>query len=129
MMKNEKGFTLLEVLISLLILGIISVGTLGGLTQAARTNYYTNTRETAKNIAETEMEYVKNNPYSLTVYPIYTPSPKPAYWDRYTIQTPLVESVPGGDPNIQKITVTVSYTNIYTGNQDQTVLTDYKANK
>lgn len=129
MIKSEKGFTLIEVLISLLILGIIAVGTTGGLTHAAKTAYYTNSRETAKNIAETQMEYVKNSPYSLVSYSPYTPSSPPDYWSRYTTAI-AVAAVPGNsDLNIQKITVTVSYTNIYNGTTVNTVLEDFKANK
>jgi prepilin-type N-terminal cleavage/methylation domain-containing protein len=129
MTRSEKGFTLLEVMISLLILGIIAAGLIGGLAQAAKTAYYTNSREQAKNIAESQMEYVKNRPYSLTSYAPYTPSSPPDYWSRYT-STISVSAVPGNsDFNIQKITVTVSYTNINTGETINTVLEDFKANK
>jgi prepilin-type N-terminal cleavage/methylation domain-containing protein len=127
--KSEKGFTLIEVMIALLILGIIVIGTTGGLTQAAKTAYYTNCREQAKNVAETQMEYVRNSPYSLTSYTPYTPPSPPSYWGNY-ISTISISAVPGNsDLNIQKITVTVGYTNVYTGAAVNTVLEDYKANK
>jgi prepilin-type N-terminal cleavage/methylation domain-containing protein len=114
-MKNEKGFTLVETLIALLILGIVAVGTLSGLSSSSKGLIATDRSETAKNIAEAQMEYVKGSSYS-PQYSTFTPSPVPADWSEYTIRI-SVSPVPGspdtGMGNIQQVTVTVSYNNIY----------------
>ncbi len=100
---SSKGFTLVETLIALAIMAIIAVAILGSMTLSSRTTIITNTRETAKNIAETQMEYVKGLPYAGS----YTAS-VPAEYANYTaaIQAAYLQ-----DSFIQKITVTVSLQN------------------
>jgi prepilin-type N-terminal cleavage/methylation domain-containing protein len=125
MLKSQKGFTLIEVLISLAILGIIAIGCMRGLTAANKAVYYTESRETAKNVAESQMEFVKLSKFSSSYTP-YTPATPPAYWSRYAT-TITVAPVPGNaNQNIQKVTVTISYTDIYTEAPVQFVLEDFK---
>jgi type II secretion system protein I len=128
MLKSQKGFTLIEVLISIAILGIIAVGCMRGITGANNAIHYTESRETAKNVAESQMEFVKLSKFSSSYVP-YTPANPPAYWSRYAT-TITIAQVPGNaNQNIQKVTVTVSYTDIYTGAPAQTVLEDFKVNE
>jgi len=101
-MKDEKGFSLIEVLVSLALLGIIGVAFLGSLGTVSTVTLTADKRETGKNLAETQMEYVKGQTYATS----YTPAPIPGEYGSYTA-TIDVESLQ--DSNIQKITVTVKH--------------------
>ena len=63
MKKNEKGFSLIEVVIALLLLGIIGVALLSGLATASKAIYIADERATAESLARSQMEYVKNQNY------------------------------------------------------------------
>ena len=103
-MKKERGFAFIEVVISLAIIGIVAVGFLSGLATASKGLLTADERETAKNLAEAQMEYVKNQPYSVS----YSPSAAIlAEYDGYEVfisTTPLQE-----DGNIQMINITVDH--------------------
>jgi prepilin-type N-terminal cleavage/methylation domain-containing protein len=102
-LKGEKGFSFIEVVIALAILGIIAVGFLSGLATSARGLLTTDERETAKNLAEAQIEYVKNHIWSTS----------------YVKSMDILEEYPGydvnivttslEDGNIQKIVVTISH--------------------
>ncbi len=61
--KNEKGFTLIEVVIALLLLGIIASGFLMALSTASKALILADERTTAESLARSQMEYVKNQGY------------------------------------------------------------------
>ncbi len=63
MIKNERGFSLVEVLIALLILGIIGAAFLSGLATASKALVTADERATAESLARSQMEYVKNQDY------------------------------------------------------------------
>ena len=65
-MKDQKGFSLIEVVIAVALLGIIAVGFLGALGTASKALLTADERETAKNLAESQMEYVQEQDYSRT---------------------------------------------------------------
>ena len=103
-MKRQKGFAFIEVVISLAIIGVVAVAFLGGLATASNGLLTADERETAKNLAEAQMEYVKNRPYSVSY------SPSTDILDEYdgydvTISTTSLQD----DGNIQKITITVDH--------------------
>lgn len=113
-MKKEKGFTFIEVVISLAVLGIIAVGFLSGLTAASKGLMIADERATAHNLAESLMENVKNQPYA-TSYSVSVPG-------EYAGYIPHVVTLSLEDGNIQKITITIDH-------QDKPgiiVLEDYK---
>ncbi|HEY55002.1 MAG TPA: type II secretion system protein [Dehalococcoidia bacterium] len=62
-MKNEKGFTLIGVMIALALLGVIAVAFLGALATASHAIIVADEHATAESIARSQMEYVKNQPY------------------------------------------------------------------
>ena len=62
-MKNEKGFTLIEVLVALAILGLIAVAFLMALSTASKAIIIADERTTAESLARSQMEYVKNQSY------------------------------------------------------------------
>lgn len=75
MKKNEKGFSLIEVVIALLLLGIIGVALLSGLATASMALVIADERATAESLARSQMEYVKNQDYKDA--DIYDPGPPP----------------------------------------------------
>jgi prepilin-type N-terminal cleavage/methylation domain-containing protein len=109
-LKSMKGFGLIEVLVALALLGIVGVAIISSLGTASKALITTDERETAKNIAELQMEYIKNLQYADS----YPPS------NNITADYPGYFIVTGGDGkiatqainsrtdgNIQKITITV----------------------
>jgi prepilin-type N-terminal cleavage/methylation domain-containing protein len=123
LLRNQKGIALLEVLISLVILGILAAGMLSALAGASKVLLQTDARQTAKNLAETQMEYVKNKPYDSGPTPSYAPAPVSSALQGRYIPTVAAAQVTLGSivrDNIQKITVTVSGPGI------TYVLEDYK---
>jgi prepilin-type N-terminal cleavage/methylation domain-containing protein len=129
-MFSKKGFTLIEVLVALAILSIIGVALVASLGLSSKVLNEDNTRQTARNLATAELEYVKNLPYD-SINPIPTYSPKPELSDEYpgftpSITTSIVHPIvnpSNGDEGVQKITITVTH-----GGKTITVLEGYKAN-
>jgi prepilin-type N-terminal cleavage/methylation domain-containing protein len=95
---DERGFSLLEVIVSLALLGIVGVGLLSALATVSSVTLKTDERQTATNLAETQMEYVKNQGYAAS----YTPAPIPSNYVGYTVN---ITASSLQDSNIQKITV------------------------
>ncbi len=62
-MKNEKGFTLIGVMIALALLGVIAVALLGALATASHAIIVADEHATAESIARSQMEYAKNQDY------------------------------------------------------------------
>ena len=65
MIKNEKGISLIEVLIALAILGLVAAAFLSGLATASMSLFIADERTTAESLARSQMEYVKNLGYQL----------------------------------------------------------------
>ncbi len=63
-MKSEKGFSLIEVVIAIALLGIVAVAFLGALATGSRVIFIADERATAESLARTQMEYVRNQDYS-----------------------------------------------------------------
>ena len=61
---NSKGFSLVEVLIGLALLGLVAVTLLGGLSTAFKADIIADERSTAQSLAQSQMEYVKSQNYS-----------------------------------------------------------------
>jgi len=101
-MKSEKGFSLIEVLISLALIGIIAVAFLSSLATASNVTLTTDVNETAKNLAEMQMEYIKGQGYASS----YTPASIPSDYANY-VATINAESLQNS--NIQRITVTIQH--------------------
>lgn len=127
-MKRERGFSFIEVVIALAVLGIIAVGFLSGLGTASKGLLIADERETANNLAEAQIESVKGQPYDTEnnppEYSLLTGIPS-----SYSIDQPLASRL---DPNldgfdsddgIQKITVTVRH-----NGKEVLTLEDYKVN-
>jgi prepilin-type N-terminal cleavage/methylation domain-containing protein len=134
-MKNEKGFTLIEVVIAMAIMGIVAAGFLMALSTASKSIILADERTTAESLARSQMEYVKEQLYSPA--PDYDPGPPsggeitylkilniPANYtiwsvDRYNVPVEnIIYGVPWDSQNniavdidvgLQKITVTIQH--------------------
>ncbi len=104
LMRNEKGLTLLEVMVALGLLGILIVAFLGAMAGASRAMFIADERATAESIARTQMEWVKNQEYEDIGPQSYekTDESIPAYID-YTVTIGVTEL----SFRLQKITVIV----------------------
>jgi prepilin-type N-terminal cleavage/methylation domain-containing protein len=119
MRKGEKGFSFIEVVIALAVLGIIAVGFLSGLATGAKGLLTADERETANNLAAAQMEYVKDQPYAVSyLKSLEILNEYPGY--DVGIATTSLE---GG--NIQKIEVAVSHQN----KPEVITIEDYKVNR
>lgn len=63
MLKGENGFTLIEVVLALALLGIVAVAFLGGLAAGSRAILVADERATGESLARTQMEYVRQQEY------------------------------------------------------------------
>jgi prepilin-type N-terminal cleavage/methylation domain-containing protein len=114
-MKTEKGFSLLEVMVAIGLIGIIVVLLLSSLGIASKTGSGTNRLETARDLAQAQMEYVQNQTYdSINNPPVYTVLPNlSTSYPGFSIVTPMAARLdPKGvgtsvDQGIQQITVEV----------------------
>jgi type II secretion system protein I len=103
-LKNQKGFTLIEVLVAVAIIGIGGVAFFSGFNTVSKGTFIIDERETAKNLAESQMEYVKTQPYSASYNPSSILSNE---YIGYSANI-SVAAIASRDGNIQKITVTVT---------------------
>jgi prepilin-type N-terminal cleavage/methylation domain-containing protein len=63
LIKNEKGISLIEVLIALAILGLVAAAFLSGLATASMSIFIADERTTAESLARSQMEHVKSQEY------------------------------------------------------------------
>ena len=123
-MKNEKGFTLIEVLIAIALLGIIGIAFLGGLSTASKALFLADERTTAESLARSQMEYVKIQDYDPTDTQSYEQVDVPSgdYPD-FTISV-NADPLNPTDDGIQKITVVVKH-----HGKEIITLEDYKVDR
>jgi len=127
LMKSEKGFSLIEVMIAIALLGIIGTAFLGALSTASKAMFVADERATAESLARSQMEYVKNpdqdydynDPQLLYEQADVGSSTHSGYFIS-------VDADPLHDPDdgIQKITVTVKH-----GGDTIITLEDYKVDR
>ena len=103
---------MLEVLLSLALIGIVVAGILSALSTSSRATITNDVQTTAQNLAEGQIEYVRNQVYSVDDPPVYQIlADLPA---GYTVNCTATQVDPEGDGSddddgLQKITVTVDF--------------------
>jgi len=127
-LRSQKGFSLIENIIAIAVLGVIGAVLLCGMAMAARSNIIANEKTTAESLAKSQMDYVQNLPYDRfhnpPVYGLISNIPS-----GYTISVSAVRLDPAGtglgnDQQLQQVTVTVLH-----GSKTISTLTDYKVNR
>jgi prepilin-type N-terminal cleavage/methylation domain-containing protein len=99
---RSRGFTLIDVMIAIALIGIIAIAFLSALSTASTVLIITDERATAESLARSQMEDIKNQPKSAT-YPSTIP---PAYEEagyNATIDTNLLNE------GLQKITIIIDH--------------------
>jgi prepilin-type N-terminal cleavage/methylation domain-containing protein len=119
--KYQRGFSLIEVLVGLAILAIVGSGFLIALTNGVSILSQTDQIETAKNLAESQMEYVKELDYEFDG--IYPAAPIPDEYKGFSASI-NASSITLRDFNMQKISVIISY-----NNKEVLTLEGYKGNR
>ncbi len=110
---DERGYTLISLLIALTIIGLTLMILLTGLSTAALGTAIVTQRTAAENYARGQMEMIKAAPYSpnptAVPYPligslgVYTATVSVRYWVSPTFTTTL----PASDQGLQEITISV----------------------
>ena len=122
-MKNEKGSTLIEIVIAIALMGIIASGFLMALSGSSKAIILADERTTAESLARSQLEYVKNQTYiyynvAHAVYGEITPSDSNYSIDFTTVPFAPATGVPysdlggglfAGDDGIQKLRVIISH--------------------
>jgi prepilin-type N-terminal cleavage/methylation domain-containing protein len=120
-MKNQRGFTLLDVLVSLAIFSILSGGFLSALIDSTKAVISVDQRDSGRALAQSQMEYIKEQDFAssysandsiLSGYPGYE-------IDSIVVATPTER-----DALIQEITINVSQNGILV-----TSLEDFKVKR
>jgi len=115
---SSRGFSMLEVVIAIALLGIIAVSVLSALQTAALALISADRRATAESLARTQMEWVRYSEYDYELaegHPEYglDPQIETALPPNFTVDTTAIRLNKDVDPNdddgIQQITVTVSH--------------------
>lgn len=123
LVKIHRGFALIEVLIAVTVFVITGTAFLGALATSSKTVLVADVRQTAKTLAEDQMEYVMNQAYAAS----YTPAPIASEYAGYTV-TLSTDNIPSRDANIQEIKVIISYQNQPIIMAGDATLEDYKVN-
>lgn len=114
-MKREKGFSLLEVILALALLGIISVPLLGATSTTTKSRVVADERASAKILAEGIIDEIKKEPYT-TEYDVTVPDEFAGYSAELTVGNMTI--------GIQKLTVKISHFD-----HDVLTLENYKVNR
>ena len=109
-MLKQRGYTLIEVLVSLALLGIISAALFLGIGTAIKITSIMGNHQRAENLAQLQMEWIKQQDGLLSEYGIV---PEADSFNGYYISTQIayvgIPPVNARDDRIQKISVTVTF--------------------
>jgi prepilin-type N-terminal cleavage/methylation domain-containing protein len=130
---RSRGFTLIEVVIAIALIGLIGVAVLSALSTASLALIIADERATAESLARSQMEYVKSplceydyDDAQSYEHPSEESTEQPGYF--ISVSAEPLHSPDGG---IQEITVTVTYYTVRGDNrmaEQKYTLVDYKRN-
>ena len=113
-MRNQKGFSLIEVLLAMALVGILGTAIPSALSTANRATIISNKHAMAESLARSQIDSIQNQPYDKTnnppVYTVISNLPP-----GYSIVTPMAARLdPKGDgtsndDGLQQISVTIKY--------------------
>jgi prepilin-type N-terminal cleavage/methylation domain-containing protein len=119
LVKSEKGFSLIEVVVALGLMGVIAVAFLTGILSSSRAVLVADEKTTAESLARSQMEYVKKVIY-VEGAATYSTDPALAIPSGFGVNTAVTSLAVG----LQEITVTIYYNCGVV-----TALEDYKVNR
>ena len=107
---SEKGISTIEVLVSIVLLGLVGVSYLGGVGTGTQATIITQEQAVAESLVRSEAEYVKGErcgyQYFASEYPVDPTLSIPEGW---TVPPPAVVPVHGIDDGMQEVTVTAQH--------------------
>jgi type II secretory pathway pseudopilin PulG len=121
--KSEKGFSLIETLIGVVVFGLIGIAILSSLAVSSRANVTNADLTRAESLARNQMEYIKSQAYIDDANPVYQTVATPP---GFNFVTPMAARAgeTGNDIYLQKITVAVQH-----DSHTLFTITDYKVNR
>jgi Tfp pilus assembly protein PilV len=117
---GEEGVGLVEALIAVAILGLALTALLSAVSTGSMAVSRTEERVTAENLARSQLEYTKSQPFQPLPASYVTVTPSPA---DYAVAV-TADVAPGGDSGVEKITVTVTR-----GGKELLTVDDYKVDR
>jgi len=127
-MQTQNGFSLIEILVAIALVGILGMAIPGALSTANRTTIISNEHTMAESLARSQMDYIQNQSYdSIDNPPVYAVlSNLPATYSIVTLMATRLDPKGDGtaqDDGLQQITVTVKH-----GTEIVYTLIDFKVN-
>jgi prepilin-type N-terminal cleavage/methylation domain-containing protein len=113
--NDEKGLTLIEVLVALGILSAVAVVILLGMSTSSKAVMVSQERVAVDNLAKSELEYIKSLPYDATSIPlVYAVDPAITVPQGYNIAVAAQRLDPkgdgfGNDDGMQRITINITH--------------------
>ncbi len=110
--KREQGFSFIELILAIALLGIIAVPFFMGLSGAFQANFTAKRQSIGLSLAQSQLENLKSQAYDTSNPPQYTAISIPPGYEGYTINATAVRLDPvddgfDNDDGLQKITVTI----------------------
>ena len=118
MNKKRKGMALLEIIVAVAVMAMLIGGIMQGLNMTILGAYKDSRFNTALHLAQSQMEYVKEQPFAFSQSYLYIDEPK-GFDIELTIDTGYEYGIPG----LQLITVNVSC------ESNNVVLQEYKIHR
>jgi prepilin-type N-terminal cleavage/methylation domain-containing protein len=154
-MRSEKGFSFIEVMIGMAVLGILAIAFQLAIQNGVIASNQANVRTTAEKLAVSQMEAIKSGPYQiasggLADYTSVVPAPPSGYRiktldNSSAVVADYIYGIPvnlagdgqwtvsvSGDPGIQKVTIIVeSNADLHSHGEYKEIfrLTDFKVNR